>query len=187
MSSAATNEPQTGSQTGSQTWTDMLRKTADWSFFWAEHLKISRSQWTSPIPQKKMERLKVNFMDPDHQLLTSYWSVDLLISPDSDRLKHNLWTVLISVSTCFYFEENDSLRTGSCFRASCWDSFGGSGLPVRMDALSIILRDVSSGASWLVVQYVAGCVTPLDPPLIRGCGLSLRCVQGTEGRNGSSS
>lgn len=50
--------------------------------------------------------------------------------------------MLISVSICFYFEEKDSLRTGSCLerRSGRTDRSGGSGLPVRMDALSIILR-----------------------------------------------
>lgn len=163
-----------GSRTGSQDVgqevrmdrrTNMLMKTADWSFKQTLNWFNSSRKWRSLTET------------PPHW---PWWSVidELLISPHSDRLKHKH---LISVSTCFYFEEQEVV-------SGCG---GGqtdrSGLPVGADALSIILRpsvdssetSAAERAHWMC--NMTPTVSHLRPRLLLvgvAChGDASRCVQ----------
>lgn len=127
--------------------------------------------WNREI--KRIKPLKMIFFT----LPISCWSV----GPDPDRLKHKL---SISVSICFILKKK-TLWEQEVVLERRTDRSGGSGLPVRTDALSIIqtvcghFRDVGGRWSSLVVQYDACCVRAQAPPPARGRGLSLWCVQGT--------
>lgn len=110
------------------------------------------------------------------QLLVSYWSVRHVIG----QLLTSCWSALTltdwstnSELCWFLFPSAFNLKKilweqEVVLAVGLMDGSGGSGLPVRLDALSIILCghfwDVSSGASWLVVQYDGSCVTPQAPP-----------------------
>lgn len=177
-------EPQTGSQTGSEAGSQDIGqevrqevgqevRTSGRKSGWTDGLTCWWKQQTGPLNKhwtgltaagSEGASLKRLLIDPDDQLLMSYWSALILTDWST-----NIWFLF---PLLLFWRTGSSLRVWRrsdwSIRTSCWSGC----LINNPQTVCGLVRDVSSGASSLDVQYDANCVTPQAPPPTCGCGLS---------------